>query len=277
LVLVLKNMKISIVQNEIKWGFKEKNLRSFGAFAELCYGKTDLLVLPEMFSTGFAVNSPELSENIDGEAFNTVKMWAKKGNYAVVGSIMAKEGTKYVNRSFFVQPNGKIDFAEKRHLFIGDEKKYFTAGNKILNVEYLGIKFRILVCYDLRFPVWSRYTRKDPYDILIYSANWPKDRIEAWDTLLTARAMENQAYVCGVNAVGTDSYKIQHNGHSCIIEPRGKQILTFEENEIGVKTIEIDIDYQQKIREKFPFLKDADEFEFKIKNKKPTIVLLQKK
>ena len=256
-------MKISIIQNEIKWGVKKENLRSFGALAEQCFGKTDLLVLPEMFSTGFAVHSPELSENIDGEAFNTVKSWAEKGNFAVVGTVMATENGKYFNRSFFCQPNGKIDFADKRHLFIGDEKKYFTAGNKILNVEYLGLKFRVLVCYDLRFPVWCRYTNEKPYDILIFCANWPKDRIDVWDTLLTARAMENQAYVCGVNAVGTDSYKIQHNGHSCITEPRGKQILTFEENETGIKTIDIDIDYQRKIREKFPFLQDGDNFELK--------------
>jgi predicted amidohydrolase len=255
-------MKISIVQNEIKWGFKQENLRSFGAFAEQCFGKTNLLVLPEMFSTGFAVNSPELSESVEGEAFSTVKTWAEKGNFAIAGSIMAIENEKYFNRSFFCKPNGEIFFADKRHLFIGDEKKYFSAGNKISNIEYLGLKFRILVCYDLRFPVWSRYTSKNPYDVLIFCANWPQDRIDAWDTLLTARAMENQAYVCGVNAVGKDSYKIWHNGHSCVIEPRGKRILTFEENETGVKTVEIDVGYQRKIREKFPFLKDADNFYF---------------
>ncbi|MDR0830324.1 MAG: nitrilase family protein [Prevotellaceae bacterium] len=258
-------MKISIVQNKIEWGFREKNLTSFEKFAKECYGKTDLLVLPEMFSTGFAVNSPELSESIDGEAITAVKTWAKEGNFAVVGSIMAKEkqgeNYKYFNRSFFCQPDGKIDFADKRHLFIGDEQKFFTAGNKILTVEYLGVKFRLLVCYDLRFPVWSRFTDENPYDVLIYCANWPRDRIDAWDTLLLARAVENQAFVCAANAVGKDSYNVHHNGHSCIIAPRGEKLLSFEDDEIGVKTIEIDLNYQKKIREKFPFLKNGDKFE----------------
>jgi predicted amidohydrolase len=253
-------MKISIVQNEIKWGFKAENLTSFEKFAKQCYGKTDLLVLPEMFSTGFAVNSPELSESTDGEAINAVKTWAKDGNFAIAGSIMANENGKYFNRSFFCLPDSTIFFADKRHLFVGDEKKFFTAGDTILNVEYLGVKFRLLVCYDLRFPVWSRYTEQKPYDVLIYCANWPQDRIDAWDTLLPARAIENQAYVCAVNAVGKDSYKIHHNGHSCVIEPRGKCLLTFEDNEIGVKTVEIDLDYQKKIRARFPFLQDGDRF-----------------
>ncbi|MDR2683797.1 MAG: nitrilase family protein [Prevotellaceae bacterium] len=254
-------MKISIIQNEITWGVKEENLASFGKFARECYGKTDLLILPEMFSTGFAVDTPELSENTDGQAIGAIKIWAGEGNFAVAGSFMAQENEKFYNRSFFCLPDGKIAFADKRHLFIGDEKKFFTAGDKILNVEYLGVKFRLLVCYDIRFPVWSRYTEKNPYDVLIFAANFPKDRIDVWDTLLVARAIENQAYVCGVNAVGTDSYNICHNGHSCIIEPRGKRIAEFEENEIGIRTVELDIKFQQKIRERFPFLKDGDKFE----------------
>jgi predicted amidohydrolase len=259
-------MKISIIQNKIKWGFKEQNLQSFGKLVRQCYGKTDLVVLPEMFSTGFAVNSPELSETTDGEAFTAIKTWAAEGNFAVVGSIMATENGKYYNRSFFCKPEGGIFYADKRHLFIGDEKKYFSNGNKILNVEYKGLKFRVLVCYDLRFPVWVRYTRQNPYDVLIFCANWPKDRIDAWDTLLTARAMENQAYVCASNVVGIDGYKVHHNGHSTLIEPRGKRLIEFQDSETGVKTTEIDIDYQKKIRTKFPFLADADEFELTGRN-----------
>ncbi|MDR1543714.1 MAG: nitrilase family protein [Prevotellaceae bacterium] len=251
-------MKISIIQNEIKWGVKEENLASFGRYMQECYGKTDLVILPEMFSTGFAVDTPELSENTDGQAISTIKTWASEGNFAVAGSFMAQENEKFYNRSFFCFPDGKIEFADKRHLFIGDEKKFFTAGDKILNVEFLDVKFRLLVCYDVRFPIWARYTEENPYNVLIYVANFPKDRIDVWDTLLMARAMENQAYVCGVNAVGIDSYNVRHNGHSCIIEPRGKRIAEFEENEIGIRTVEIDVDYQQKIRTKFPFLKDGD-------------------
>jgi predicted amidohydrolase len=259
-------MRISIIQNVIKWGFKEQNLQSFGKLVTRCYGITDLVILPEMFSTGFAVNSPELSETIDGEAFTVIKTWSKEGGFAIVGSIMATENGKYYNRSLFCKPDGEMFVADKRHLFIGDEKKYFSNGNKILNVEYLGLRFRVLVCYDLRFPVWARYTKQTPYDVLIFCANWPKDRIDVWDTLLTARAMENQAYVCASNAVGIDDYKVHHNGHSMLIEPRGKRLIEFEDNEIGVKTAEIDIEYQKKIRAKFSFLADADDFEFMGRN-----------
>jgi len=253
-------MRVSIIQNEIKWGFKNDNLKSFGKLTEQVYNKTDLVVLPEMFSTGFAVDKPELSEQADGEAFSTVKKWAKDGNFAIIGSIMAKDANKYVNRSFICKPDGTMQTADKRHLFIGDEKKYFYSGDKILNVMYKNINIRILVCYDLRFPVWSRYTEENPYEILVYCANWPKDRIDAWDTLLKARAIENQAFVCASNAVGVDGYKVHHNGHSCVLDPRGNTILNFEDNETGVKTVEIDLTFQKKIREKFPFLKDGDKF-----------------
>ena len=252
-------MKITVIQNEIKWGFKQDNLKSFESMIEPLYGQTDLVVLPEMFSTGFAVNNPELAEDESGEAFSLVRHWAKEGNMAIAGSIMTKDGEKYVNRGFFCTPD-KLTTADKRHLFVGDEKRYFERGEKILSAEFRGVQFRVLVCYDLRFPVWSRYTKDNPYDVLIYTANWPKDRIEAWDTLLKARAMENQAFVVASNAVGVDSYKIHHNGHSCILGTRGEQLLGFEDNEIGVKTIEIDLNFQKKVRQKMPFLLDGDEF-----------------
>ncbi len=253
-------MRVSIIQNEIKWGGKDTNLTSFGSLVESVYGKTDLVVLPEMFSTGFAVDKPYLSEDEGGEAFSLTKKWAKDGNFAVSGSIMAKDGDNYVNRGFITLPDGTMQTADKRHLFVGDEKRLFTNGNKILTVSYLGAKIRLLICYDLRFPVWSRYTADNPYDILIYCANWPKDRIDAWDSLLKARAIENQAFVCAANAVGVDGYKIHHNGHSAIFGIRGENLLAFEDYEIGVKTIELDLNFQKKIREKIPFLKDNDSF-----------------
>ena len=253
-------MKLTLVQQEIVWGNKAHNLATFNTIAEAHYGQTDVLVLPEMFSTGFCVNQPELAETTDGEAIQQVKQWAKHGNYAVVGSIMATDGAKMYNRAFFCQPNGTIDFADKRHLFIGDEQRHFTSGNKQLDVTYDGVKFRILVCFDLRFPVWSRNKGGEDYDVLVYVANWPKDRIDAWDTLLKARAIENQAYVCGVNAVGTDSYNIQHDGHSVLLDPRGKSIVDFEVNEQATKTGEVNIEKLRRIREQFPFLKSGDKF-----------------
>ena len=253
-------MKITLAQQEIVWGNKAHNLATFNTIAEAHYGQTDVLVLPEMFSTGFCVNQPELSETTDGEAIQTVKRWAATGNYAVVGSIMATDGTKMYNRAFFCQPDGTIDFADKRHLFIGDEQKYFTPGDKHLDVNYQGLKFRVLICFDLRFPVWSRNVGDNLYDVLIYVANWPKDRIDAWDTLLKARAIENQAYVCGVNAVGTDAYNIQHNGHSVLLDTRGNTLVSFEESEQAAKTESINIEKQLRIRAKFPFGKSGDVF-----------------
>jgi predicted amidohydrolase len=127
-------------------------------------------------------------------------------------------------------------------------------------VTYDGVKFRVLVCFDLRFPVWSRNKGGEDYDVLVYVANWPKDRIDAWDTLLKARAIENQAYVCGVNAVGTDSYNIQHNGHSVLLDPRGKNLVDFEVSEQAAKTGEVNIEKLRRIREQFPFLKSGDKF-----------------
>ena len=257
-------MNITLVQEEIEWGNKERNLAHFGQIAEAHYGKTDLLVLPEMFSTGFCVNEPELAESTDGEAIGKVKEWAAKGNYAVAGSIMAREDGKFYNRGFFCTPNGEISFADKRHLFIGDEKKYFTPGSSFLDVTYQGVKFRVLICYDLRFPVWSRNIGGDAYDVLIYVANWPKDRIDAWDILTQARAIENQAYLIGVNAVGRDSYNIYHNGHSVLLDPRGKTIVSFEDDETAAKTGEINIEKLHQIRQRFPFQASADSFEIEI-------------
>lgn len=256
-------MRISIVQNEIKWGVRDENLQSFGTLLKELYDKTDLVILPEMFSTGFAVDNPELSESEKGETFGIVKQWAKEGNFAIVSSIMTKESDKYFNRSFFCYPDGNLLTADKRHLFIGDEKRHFTRGNTMLTANYKGANIRVLVCYDLRFPVWGRYTKENPYDILVYTANWPKDRIDVWDTLLKARAMENQAFVCAANAVGRDSYKVYHNGHSCVLGVRGEVLLSFEEDQISAKTVELDLGFQKKIRDRFPILNDIDEFHIK--------------
>jgi predicted amidohydrolase len=253
-------MKVTLVQQEIIWGDRHHNLDAFERVAKAHYGTTDLLVFPEMFSTGFAVDKPELAENIDGDAIRMVKQWCAEGGYAIASSFMAGDGNKSYNRGFFCQPNGNIQFADKRHLFIGDEQRFFTPGDKHLDVEYKGIKFRVLICFDLRFPVWSRNVSGDDYDVLIYTANWPKDRIEAWDALTVARAMENQAYVIGVNAIGTDSYNVSHNGHSVLLDPRGKRIVEFDDFECAAKTGEIDIAYLRKVRDRLPFWKSADKF-----------------
>lgn len=255
-------MRVTLVQQEIIWGNKKHNLEKFGNTARAYYNQTDLLVLPEMFSTGFSVDQPQLAETTSGEAISHVKKWAKEGNYAVAGSIMATDGKRFYNRGFICLPCGTIKFADKRHLFLGDEQKHFTPGKDFLQVTYLNTRIRFLICYDLRFPVWSRNTiKEDGYDLLIYSANWPKDRIDAWDTLLKARAMENQAYVCGVNVVGIDGRNFKHNGHSTLLDPRGKTLVEFNENESSAKTAKIDLHKLQRMREKFTFLYNADSFE----------------
>ncbi|MDO4191321.1 MAG: nitrilase-related carbon-nitrogen hydrolase [Bacteroidales bacterium] len=253
-------MKISIIQQEIVWGDKEHNLSAFSQLVEPLYGKTDVVVLPEMWSTGFSVDKPYLAEDELGEAFHCVRRWAKDGDFAVAGSIMAKEGEHSVNRGFFCEPDGTLTTADKRHLFIGDEQRYFVPGNKHLDVTFRDVKFRVLICFDLRFPVWSRNVGGNSYDVLIYTANWPKDRIEAWDTLTKARAMENQSYVCAVNAVGVDSYHVYHCGHSVLLDPRGNVLVDFEENAIGCKTGEIDLEKLNKVRNRLPFWKCADTF-----------------
>lgn len=256
-------MRISLIQQEIVWGNKEHNLQTFNKIAKELYNKTDLIVLPEMFSTGFSVDKPELAEGTEGRAIEEIKRWAHEGNFAVASSFMATDGDKSYNRGFFCKPDGSIEFADKRHLFIGDEQKFFSPGDKHLDIEYMGVKFRVLICFDLRFPVWSRNSNGNDYDVLIYTANWPKDRIEAWDALTVARAMENQSYVCAVNAVGIDSYKVEHCGHSVMLDPRGKKIATFNEWECGYRTAEVDLDYLDKVRNRLPFWKSADKFEIK--------------
>lgn len=253
-------MNITLVQQEIHWGDKVANLRNFDAVLRPLYGKTDVVLLPEMFSTGFSVDQPELAEDTDGEAVRTVKRWTREGNFAVASSFMASDGGRSYNRGFFCKPDGDIAFADKRHLFIGDEQKYFTPGNKHLDVDFRGVRFRLLICFDLRFPVWSRNSSGSDYDVLLYTANWPKDRIEAWDTLTVARAMENQSYVCAVNAIGTDSYNVAHCGHSVALDPRGKVLASFPDFEAGVRSVDIDMAYLDKVRNRLPFWKSADRF-----------------
>lgn len=253
-------MNVSIIQNQIIWGDKATNLTVFGNICRSLYGKTDLIVLPEMFSTGFSVDRPELSETTSGEAISLIKTLAKEGKYAIAGSFMAADNDRSYNRGFFCLPDGAITFADKRHLFIGDEQKYFSPGDRHLDIEYKGVRFRLLICFDLRFPVWSRNTSGNDYDVLIYTANWPKSRIDAWDILTRARAVENQAYVVAVNAIGTDSYHVEHNGHSTIIDPRGNILQSLADSEQGIRSADIDLDFLQKLRTRFPFSKSNDSF-----------------
>ena len=254
-------MKITLIQDTIHWADKTANLQKTDKqLAELA-GKTDLVVLPEMFTTGFCTDQLELAETMEGETVHTLQKWAQTYNLAITGSFIANENDKIFNRGFFVFPDGKIETADKRHLFsIGGEDLYFSTGAKKLIINYCGFNIRLLVCYDVRFPVWARNVNNE-YDLLIYVANFPKSRINNWDILLQARAVENQAYVCGVNCVGTDGLGIDYNGHSTLLDFKATPLLSFPENETSIQTYELNREPLLKFREKSAFWKDADKFE----------------
>ena len=253
-------MRVTLIQDIIHWADKASNLqKTEKQLAELA-GKTDLVVLPEMFTTGFCNDQLELAETMEDETVRTRQKWAKTYHLAITGSFIATENDKTFNRGFFVFPDGKTETADKRHLFsIGGENQHFSAGNERLIVNYCGFNIRLLICYDVRFPVWARNINNE-YDLLIYVANFPKNRIKNWDILLQARAIENQTYVCGVNCVGTDGLGIDYNGHSTLLDFKATPLLSFPENETSIQTYELNIEPLLKFREKSAFWKDADKF-----------------
>ncbi|MDD3488440.1 MAG: nitrilase family protein [Paludibacter sp.] len=253
-------MKLTIIQDIIHWADKQSNLDKTQEQLETLAGKTDLVILPEMFSTGFCTNHPELAEDMEENTVKTLKKWALNYGLAIAGSFIATENGKLYNRGFFVFPNGEIATADKRHLFsMGGEDRFFSAGNDKLTVSYQGFNIRLLICYDVRFPVWSRNVNNE-YDLLIYMANFPKSRISSWDILLPARAVENQAYVCGVNCIGTDGNGIEYNGHSALFDFKGNKTASSPDNETSIITTEILKEKLDKFRQKAAFWKDADNF-----------------
>jgi len=253
-------MRITLIQDIIHWAAKAENLQKTEIQLASLSGKTDLVVLPEMFTTGFCIDKLDLAEEMNQETVTKLKYWAQKFNLAITGSFIAKEDSKIYNRGFFVFPNGEIKIADKRHLFsMGGEDNYFSAGNKKLIVNYCGFNICLLICYDLRFPVWARNVQNE-YDLLIYVANFPEKRISNWDILLKARAVENQAYICGLNRIGIDGLGINYNGHSVLLDYNASHLLDFPENEFSIQTYDLQLDNLNKFRKKFAFWKDADIF-----------------
>ena len=256
-------MRISQIQDTIFWADKAGNLQKTGEKLASLAGQTDLVVLPEMFTTGFCTNELHLAETLDGETVKTLRFWAVKYQMAITGSFIASENDRIYNRAFFVFPNGKIQTADKRHLFsMGGEQNHFSVGNKRMIVNYCGFNICVLVCYDIRFPVWAR-NNKNEYDLLIYVANFPESRVTDWNILLKARAVENQAYVCGVNRIGVDGLGISYNGHSSLLDFKANELLTFPNNETSVQSFELQLSPLERYREKFAIWKDADRFELK--------------
>lgn len=261
-----ENLRVSMVQSHIIWEDRNENLGYYGELLRRISGKTDLAVLPETFSTGFTMNVEPLADEADGITVNTIKKWAADYKMAVAGSFIAKDNGKYYNRAFFITPEGDSLFYDKRHLFqMGDENQYFTAGDKRLVVSYRGWNICLLVCYDLRFPVWSRNVNNE-YDLLIYCANWPEARKKVWKILLQARAIENMSYVCGVNRVGIDGKGFTYRGDSLIISPKGKKLADAGKREEVTRTVSLSMDEVSELRSKFPAWKDADDFTINLKN-----------
>ncbi len=256
-------LDIALIQPDLVWENPKENCTSFSKKITSISSKIDLIVLPEMFNTGFTMNAAEVAETMDGDTVQWLKIMAKEKDCAITGSIIIKENDNYYNRLIFMLPNGKYYTYDKHQLFtLAKEQEVFTAGANEVIVEYKGWKIKLQVCYDLRFPVWARNTSE--YDVLLYVASWPKPRINAWDTLLKARAIENMCYCIGVNRVGLDGKGYEYNGHSAIYDVLGNSVL--EENPIEKETIlyaTLDKSHIVEIREKLPFLDDRDKFVFK--------------
>ena len=221
----------------------------------------DLIVLPEMFSSGFTMNPKMVAETMQGETISWLQHLAKAKNCAITGSLVIEEKGKYFNRLVFVFPNGDLQTYDKRHLFtLAGENKVYTAGKEKLIIEYKGFKICPLICYDLRFPVFAR--NMENYDLLIYVANWPKPRINAWDILLKARAVENMSYTIGVNRIGSDHNNLDYVGHSQAVDFLGNYLVEPQETD-GVFIVELDKEKLLETRSKLAFLEDRDHFEIR--------------
>ena len=257
----MSTLKVSLVQTSLAWHDPAANRATLERHVAPLAGSTDLVVLPEMFTTGFTMAPREVAEPADGPTLEWLRGLATRIGAAVTGSIATREDGRYLNRLLWVEPDGRAVHYDKRHLFrMAREHEHYTAGRRRLLVEWRGFRVCPLVCYDLRFPVWSRNRRVAPYDLLIYVANWPAARRSAWQRLLPARAIENLCYVVGVNRVGSDGQGIEYAGDSAVHDWRGDELLGLGSNET-VRTIELDGQALGQFREKFPAQLDADDFE----------------
>jgi omega-amidase len=253
-------MKISIIQSSLVWEDKTANFRNLENIIKPLENKTDLVILPETFNTGFSMNPEKLGEVENGETLDWMKQVASAGNFGLCGSYIIKDNGNYYNRWIFVSPGKDVYKYNKRHLFsIGGEGKMFTRGDARLVFTFRGFRISPYICYDLRFPVWSR-SRNDT-DLMIYAANWPEVRREVWNTLLKARAIENQCYVAGANITGTDGEGIKYCGDSAIINPRGEVIASDSPDKEAVISAELSLQELNDFRIKFPVFNDADSFE----------------
>jgi len=255
----MKDLSITLIQSDLHWQAPMANHKMFANHIASIGESTDLIVLPEMFTTGFTMNASTWAETMDGASVSWMRSQAKQSNAVITGSLIIVEEGNYYNRLIWMRPDGAYDTYDKRHLFaMAGEHEHYSGGRERLIVELHGWRVCPMICYDLRFPVWAR--NDSAYDLLIYMANWPDKRSYDWNTLLRARAIENQAYVAAVNRVGTDDNGHHYSGDSCVIDPGWKQTLYRKTEEEDVSTVTLSYDHLQEVRGKLPFLKDADTF-----------------
>jgi omega-amidase len=253
----MQDLKVTLIQSELAWEDIDSNLAGFNSKIDAIEENTHLIVLPEMFSTGFTMNAAELAQDMKGSAVKWIKKKSAEKNVDMVGSIIADDGGKFFNRLVWAKPDGEIFTYDKKHLFrMAGEEKVYSAGSKNITVELNDWRIRPFICYDLRFPVWTRNIANQ-FDAAIFIANWPERRSAHWKALLQARAIENQCYIIGVNRVGTDGNGLSYSGDSSIIDPWGT-IIFQKSNQTCIYTGELSYETLQKSRETFPVWMDAD-------------------
>src|SRR5690554_2140882 len=257
----MDKIKLTILQSDIIWEQKAANIENYDRLLAQTT-ETDVIVLPEMFTTGFTMHPEHLKETMDGPSVSWMKDTAREKNAAVTGTLIIEDENKHYNRCLWVFPDGTVKHYDKRHLFsMGDESKYYAAGSQRLVVDFRGWRFCPLICYDLRFPIWSR--NNDNYDVLLYLTNWPSSRHYVWKSLMVARAIENQAYCVGVNRIGFDGEDTAYEGDSALIDPKG--FATFIGDHEKAETFQISYKELHQFRESFPVLKDQDKIIFQEK------------
>ena len=259
----MQDITISLIQSQLHWQEPDANLAMFEEKIWKIKGKPDLIILPEMFNTGFSMQTKKLAEPMNSKTFRWMKQQAAQSGAVVTGSFIVKEEGKYYNRLLWMEPSGEYATYDKRHLFrMAGEHHHFSMGSNRLIRELKGWRICPMVCYDLRFPVWSRNFTTDgelAYDLLLYVANWPEARSNAWNVLLQGRAVENLCYVAGVNRIGSDGNNISYNGCSAVVDPKGQRMYFAEDCE-AIHTLTLEGESLITYREKFPAYLDADRF-----------------
>jgi len=254
----MPNLNVTLCQAPLSWEAVDANLAHFDQCIDTIDATSHLVILPEMFSTGFSMNAADLAETMDGKAVSWICKKAVERNVVITGSIMIREKQNYYNRLLWARPDGSVAVYDKKHLFrYAGEEKVYTAGSRRVTVELNGWKIRPFICYDLRFPIWIRNLNLS-YDLAFFVANWPAKRAAHWRALLRARAIENQAFIIGVNRVGVDGNGFDYSGNSMVIDPTGK-ILFEDQGHACYPCISLDPDILKQYREQFPAWMDSDE------------------